>query len=73
MHLMGRDRDQIRTQGLGLERYFHKALHRIGVEDGIGADPMGQLRHLGDGHDRTAFIVDHHNGHQNGILAQSGL
>ena len=46
---------------------------RIGVENGIGAELVGQFRHLGDGHDGANLVIHHHNGHQNGILPQGGL
>ena len=38
MDLVGGDGDQVRTEGLGGEGNFQKALHRIGVEDGVGAE-----------------------------------
>ena len=65
--------DQIRTQGLGLEGDLQEALDRVGVEHGVGAELADQLRHLGDGHHRTGLVVDHHDGHQEGILPQGGL
>ena len=70
MDFVGRDGNQVSSQSFCLERHFQKTLHRISVENGIGADSMGQLCHLGDGHDSTAFVVDHHDGYQNGVLAQ---
>ena len=65
--------DQVRAQTLGLEGHLQEALDRIGVENGIGAELAHQLRHLGDGHDRAGLVVDHHDGHQEGVLAQGGL
>ena len=67
---MGGDGDQIRPQGPGGEGDFQEALHRIGVKQGIGAELMGQLCHLADGHHGTYLVVHHHNGHQNGIRPQ---
>ena len=62
--------DQIRTQRFGGEGDFQEALHRIGVEHGIGAELVGQLGHFFDGHHGAYLVVDHHNGYQDGVLAQ---
>ena len=43
------------------------------MENGIGAELVGELCHLGNGHHRANLVVDHHHGDQNGILAQRRL
>ena len=70
---MGRNGDQVRAQRLRGEGDFQEALHRVGVENCVGAEPVGQPRHLLNGHDGTGLVVDHHDGNQNGVLLQSGF
>ena len=43
------------------------------MEYGVGTDFVGQLCHLGNGHDGTDLVVDHHNGDQDGIFPQCGF
>lgn len=55
--LVGGHGNEIRPQGLGLEGNLQKALDGVGVENGVGADPVGQLGHLGDGHDGADSLL----------------
>ena len=73
VYLVAGNTDQVRAQGLRLEGDLQEALDRVGVEDRVGAELVDQLRHLTDGHHRSGLIVDHHHGHQEGILPQGGL
>ena len=73
MDLVGGYGDRIGTQRLGGERDLQKALDRVGVEVGIRAELVGKLCHLRDGHDGAYLVVDHHNGHQDGIGPQGGF
>ena len=43
------------------------------MENRIGAELVGQLCQLADGHDRTHLVVYHHNGDQDGVLTQGSL
>ena len=67
------DADEIRSQGLCLERELQKSLNRVGMEDGVGTDPVSQPGQLPDGAHGTDFIIHHHNGHQNGVRRQGFL
>ena len=65
--------NQVRSQGFGLEGNFQEALDGIRVKNGIGAEPVGELCHLSNGHDGTRLVVDHHNGYKNGVLPKGGF
>ncbi len=73
VNLVGGDADQVCPQGLGGEGDFEKALDGIGVEQGIGAEPVGELCHLGNGLDGADLVVHHHNAYQNGVRPQGGF
>ena len=61
--------DQVRAQGLRLEGHLQKALDGIGMENGVRAEPVGELCHLGNGHHGAYLVVYHHNRYKDGVLS----
>ena len=70
---MPRDGDQIRTECPRPKRHFEKALHRVGMEQGVRTEPMRQLRHGLNGHDRARFVIHHHDAHKDRVRTQRRL
>ena len=64
VNLVGRNGNQIRTQGFGGKGNLQKALNRIRMENGIGTDLVGQLCHLGNGHHGANLVIYRHTGNK---------
>ena len=69
---MAGDGDKVRPQGLGGEGDLHKALHRVGVEEGLGVFGLEARGDLSDREDGADLVIDHHDAHNGGIRPDGG-
>ena len=73
MDLVGGDGDEVRAERARTKRDLEKALHGVGVEQGVRADAVRQPRHALNGHDRAGFVVHHHDADEDRVRPEGCL
>ena len=60
----------VRTQTFGCERYFHKSLYRVGVQQRLRACGLQEPGNRGNIRYRAGFVIDQHQRNEYSIRAE---
>ena len=69
--LVAADADHVGPQGPGRKGDLQKSLHRVGVQQGLGAGALQLPSHGGDVRHGAGLVVDQHQGDEDGVRPQS--